>query len=108
MGGRDAVEPPVEPVIALEAIAAVARRFNARLVFLTYPSKESNYGDGGRQTRVAARSAGIPLIDMERVFAPLCPQEPCPELLFKDHHPTAKGYRLMAQTLVDRRLGEKP
>jgi lysophospholipase L1-like esterase len=94
-----------EQLIAnLTAIADEARRFNTHLLFLTYPSKEWNYGDGGRLTRIAAQSAGVPLVDMEKVFEPLCPKEPCPELFFKDHHPTAKGYQLMAETLVERRL----
>lgn len=93
-------------VANLEAIASEARRFNARLVFLTYPSKEWNYGDGGRLTRIAAEAAAVPLVDMAKVFEPLCPKEPCPELIFKDHHPTAMGYRIMAETLVQQRLGE--
>lgn len=93
-------------VANLEAIAEEARRFNAHIVFLTYPSRMWNYGNGGRLTRIAAEAASVPLIDMEMVFAPLCPEEACPELFFKDQHPTAKGYRLMAETLVKRRLGE--
>jgi lysophospholipase L1-like esterase len=92
----------------LEAIAEEAQRFDARLVLLTYASKEANYGDGGRLTRIAAQEAKIPLVDIEQVFTPLCPKEPCPELFFKDHHLTANGYRIMAEALVKQRLGENP
>lgn len=96
-------------VANLTAIAEEARRFNTHLILLTHPSGEANYGDGGRLTRIAAELAAVPLVDMQAVFAPLCPKEPCPELFFADHHPTARGYRLMAETLLEQNLeGEPP
>lgn len=95
-------------VANLLAMADDIRAFGAYPIFLTYPSGAFNYGDGGRLTRIAAEVGSVPLIDMEEVFLPLCPKEPCPTLLLKDHHPTAEGYRLMAQTLVDRNLEAAP
>lgn len=95
-------------VANLLAIAEDIRTFGAYPLFLTYPSGAFNYGDAGRLTRIAAEVGSVPLIDMREVFLPLCPKEPCPALLFKDHHPTAQGYRLMAQTLVDRNLAGAP
>jgi lysophospholipase L1-like esterase len=95
-------------VANLTAIAEEARRFNTHLILLTHPSRESNYGDGGRLTRIAAEVAAVPLVDMQDIFAQLCPKEPCLELFFKDHHPTAQGYRLMAEALVKQNLEGQP
>jgi hypothetical protein len=84
----------------LRAIADIARRFDAEAVFMTYPSRMWNYGDASRLMRPAAAAAGARLVDLAAVFEPVCPTEPCPEWLYPDHHPTASGYRLIAETLV--------
>ena len=54
--------------------------------------------------RIAVEGTTTPLIDMAAVFESYCPAEPCPRFLYRDHHPTAEGYRLMAEQLVERRV----
>src|SRR5262249_17744529 len=88
----------------LRAVADTARAFGAEPVFMTYPSRMWNYGDAGRLIRIAAGDSKTRLIDLAAVFDPVCPSEPCPEWLYQDHHPTARGYQLIAETLV-RQLG---
>lgn len=77
-----------------------ARETGTRLVFMTYPSRMSNYGQSGTHVRTVAREDGTRLVDLAAVFDPLCPKEPCPKWILPDHHPTADGYRLIAETLV--------
>lgn len=84
----------------LRAVAEIARSFAAEPVFMTYPSRMWNYGDASRFLRSAAAATNTRLIDLATVFAPQCPQEPCPDWLYEDHHPTARGYHLIAETLV--------
>jgi lysophospholipase L1-like esterase len=110
MGWREASRQPdhdARLVANLGALADTARAFGAEPVFMTYPSRMWNYGDAGRLTRAAAAASGVRLIDLASVFEPLCPKEPCPQWLYPDHHPTAGGYRKIAETLV-RELHEKP
>jgi len=90
----------------LRAVAEVARANGAEPVFMTYPSRMWNYGDAGRLIRIAAGDTHTHLVDLAAVFDPVCPNEPCPEWLYKDHHPTAQGYELIAETLV-RELGNR-
>jgi lysophospholipase L1-like esterase len=90
---------------SLQQLVAETDRFPSRLFFMTYPSREDFYGIANRIVRQVARDTDTPLIDLARVFTPLCPTEPCPALLYADHHPTADGYRVIAETLVTR-LGE--
>jgi lysophospholipase L1-like esterase len=84
----------------LRALVEDARAFGAEAVFMTYPSRMANYGDASRFLRSVADGTGARLIDLGAVFEPECPKEPCPDWLFTDHHPTARGYYLMAETLV--------
>jgi len=84
----------------VRALADIARAYGAEPVFMTYPSVQWNYGEAGRLVRPAAAAAGAHLVDLAAVFEPVCPTEPCPALLYPDHHPTADGYRLIAETLV--------
>lgn len=110
MGWEEASRQPdhdARLVDNLRALADSARAFGAEPIFMTYPSRMWNYGDAGRLTRDAAAAAGVRLVDLAAVFEPLCPKEPCPRWLYRDHHPTADGYRKIAETLV-RELREKP
>lgn len=84
----------------LGALAELVRDSGATPVFMTYPSRMWNYGDAGRFIREVANSSDTRLVDLAAVFEPVCPQEPCEEWLYKDHHPTAQGYRLIVETLV--------
>jgi lysophospholipase L1-like esterase len=110
MGWEEAARQPDHDARLLEnlgALADIARSFGAEPVFMTYPSRMWNYGDASRFLRSAAAAAGVRLIDLADVFAPLCPQEPCPQWLYPDHHPTAGGYQKIAETLV-RELRTEP
>ena len=84
----------------LRAVAAEGQAAGAAVVFLTYPSLMWNYGDATRVIRAFAAETGVPLIDLAASFAARCPREPCADWLFADHHPTAAGYRLMAETVA--------
>lgn len=87
----------------LRALAAEAGAFGSRLVFMTYPSGfKQVYLQASRFIRRAAEASGTPLVELPPVFARVCPQEDCPEYLFPDHHPNGAGYRLIAETLLER------
>ena len=45
------------------------------------------------------------MIDLTSVFRPLCPEQDCPKYLFPDQHPNANGYRIVAETIVERLAG---
>ena len=90
----------------LARLAELVRTYGAEPVFVTYASEAWNYGDANRAMRNAAAARGLRLIDVAAPFAATCPTEPCPEWLYKDHHPTARGYGVIASQLVQR-LGEE-
>lgn len=71
----------------------------ARALFMTYPGRYELYGRANRAIRLAA-DAGLPLLDLKEIFRDPCPLEKCPELLFEDQHPNAKGYRLVARQIA--------
>ena len=78
----------------------MVRRYSAAPVFVTYASEAWNYGDANRAMRRAAAAAGLHLIDVAVPFVANCPSEPCPNWLFKDHHPTARGYEVIAAEVM--------
>ena len=84
----------------LRGLADLVRAFGAEPVFMTYPSRMSNYGGASRAIRAAAADSATRLVDLAAVFESVCPTEPCPNWLYPDHHPTAAGYAVIAQTLV--------
>ena len=84
----------------LRDIARAARDSGTRLVFMTYPSRMWNYGEASEHIRAVASAENVRLVDLAAAFDPLCPKEPCPEVILADHHPSARGYRLIAETLV--------
>jgi lysophospholipase L1-like esterase len=84
----------------LQALIRKAASAGAELILMTYPSRMWNYGDASTYTRKVAEATNTRLVDLAPVFAEVCPQEPCPQFLLKDHHPNAKGYRLIAETLM--------
>jgi lysophospholipase L1-like esterase len=86
----------------LHALVDHGREHGVRLVLLTYPSRFGLYTLPNFVIREFVRTTGAPLVDLAEVFEPLCPAEACPELLFPDHHPTARGHRLIAETLLQR------
>jgi lysophospholipase L1-like esterase len=86
----------------LRTLASQARAAGTALQLLSYPARRDFYAPANRVIRGVARAVGIPFLDLEEVFAPRCPESDCGELLFEDGHPTAAGYRLVAETLVAR------
>lgn len=84
----------------LRTLAETIRAHGAEPIFLTYGSGMWNYGDASRAMRRAAAANDVPLIDAAAPIATVCPAEPCPQWLYEDHHPTAAGYRLMAEAVV--------
>jgi lysophospholipase L1-like esterase len=86
----------------LDAILATARGAGATPVLLTYPSSRTWYAIASERMRAAGRASGTRIVDLERVFAPVCPEGDC-DLLIEDGHPTPKGYGLVADTIVKER-----
>lgn len=104
-GRQRGAETYVELEANLRTLADIVRSHGAEPVFVTYASEAWNYGDANRAMRKAAAAAGLRLIDVAVPFAATCPTEPCPDWLFKDHHPTGRGYGIIAGELV-RGLGD--
>jgi len=88
----------------LTSLAKQAAAFDAQLVLLTYPTRRPNYAVANRVIRLVARLTGTPLVDLAEHFSPYCPEEDCPDYLFADHHPRARGYRVVAETLFEQLL----
>ena len=84
----------------LAKIAAMARDAGSALYLMTYPSKRNFYGQVNPVIADFARESATPLIDLNAVFAPICPENRCPEKLLADGHPNQSGYRLVAETIL--------
>lgn len=84
----------------LVRIAEIVRAHGATPVFVTYGSGMWNYGDASRAIRRVATDEGVALVDPAPEIASVCPEEPCPRWLYRDHHPTAAGYELIAKDVV--------
>jgi lysophospholipase L1-like esterase len=90
----------------LSTLADEARGYGARFVVMTYPSRfKSVYQTANRVIRRAATESQIELIDLAAAFHDVCLEEHCPEFLFPDHHPRARGYQVVAETLVEQLRG---
>jgi lysophospholipase L1-like esterase len=90
----------VELETNLRTLADIVRSHGAEPVFLTYGSGMWNYGDASTAMRKAAAADGVRLIDAAPPIAAVCPVEPCSDWLYADHHPTAAGYRLIAEEVL--------
>jgi lysophospholipase L1-like esterase len=89
----------------LAAIAQEVEAASARLIFLTYPSRERRYGMASAMIARAAMATATPLVDVADVAKEACPQEPCPKWFLADSHPRAPIYRLMAEEIVSHLSG---
>jgi lysophospholipase L1-like esterase len=85
---------------SLESLARQGRDAGTPLVLMTYPSHEHLYGSANNVIRAAAGAGRVPVVDLEAAFRARCPEPPCPELFFSDGHPTAAGYRVVAEELA--------
>ncbi len=88
----------------LAQICAAAREAGAKVIVQTYPFGTDSQRDEAR--KAAAREAGAVLADQRAVFLPLTAGPKFKEYLSGDEpdlmasHPNAKGYRLMAETVL--------
>jgi len=86
----------------LITIVEHARAFGVPIHLMTYPARWNIYESANGIIRRAAKRSGAPLIDLARVFEPLCAEEECPKYLLRDDHPNERGYRVVAETILDR------
>jgi lysophospholipase L1-like esterase len=108
----------------LRAIVRQTRDSGAELILMTYASGWGPYGVANTVIEGVARETGTPFIDLAAAFAGRCPpcsrrgmpsylclkpkscadvcasRDSCTDFLFEDHHPTARGYRLVAEAIV--------
>jgi lysophospholipase L1-like esterase len=84
----------------LRALVEEVSASGATPVLMTYPSSSSFYAAANRALRRVAHESGTPLVDLAESFMTVCPEEPCREWLFADHHPTAQGYALVSEILA--------
>ena len=99
-GGERKERRPPTLLANLEAVAHATTEAGARLLLMTYPTDVKVYGFANRSIRRVAIRSDTPLIDLRAAFRPLCPRTACRDLLFRDGHPNARGYALVAETIV--------
>lgn len=92
----------------LWAIAETARAFATPIAFVTYPSEQASYGVANEEIRSVAGVGSAILVDTVPLFRQYCPSEPCPEFLYGDHHPTARGHEIVADSVMHRLLHAGP
>ena len=85
----------------LNALIARARAFDVPLYLMTYPGRFRFYAKTNPVIRKVGKETETPVIDLTTVFEPLCPRLKCPGLLFPDQHPTARGYRIVAEAIIE-------
>ncbi len=92
----------------LETLVEQAKAGRTRLTLMTYPSRfQRFYKTANLEILHVAAGTGTPLINLTKVFRPICPEIPCPShLLFDDHHPNSRGYQVVASTIKDHLLGQ--
>ena len=83
-------------------LVELARGSGASFYLMTYPARRDFYTDANQIIRDIAEQTGAPLIDLTSVFLSICPQDECPEFMFPDGHPIAPGYRVVAETVLER------
>ena len=86
----------------LRRLVELARDGDRTLYLMTYPTKQNPFLTASMVIKAVAEETGTPLIDLTAVFARICPERDCPETVFEDGHPKAPGYRIVAETIVER------
>jgi lysophospholipase L1-like esterase len=88
----------------LEEMARRARNGKTQLLLMTYPAQMNQelYAIANRLIRNVARQTGTPLVNLEETFASRCPDLGCREYLFRDGHPKAAGYRIVAAEVSEK------
>lgn len=86
----------------LQRLVELARDGDRTLYLMTYPTKQNPFLTASMVIKAVAEETGTPLIDLTAVFARICPKRDCPETVFEDGHPKAPGYRIVAETILER------
>lgn len=86
----------------LRRLVGLARDAGTPLYLMNYPARHKFYRFANIVITAVANETGTPLIDLRSVFVPICPQQDCPETLFPDAHPKPRGYRIVAETILQR------
>jgi lysophospholipase L1-like esterase len=89
----------------LTILSEQGEAFGVPLYFMTYPGRWSLYRSTNPIIIKVGEETGTPVIDLTSIFRTLCPQRNCPRYLFSDQHPNANGYRIVAETVVERLAG---
>lgn len=84
----------------LRRLIELSRLSSGELVLMTYPAQFRYYGLANPVIRSIAKENDVPLIDLEQVFKPLCPEFRCEAWLYEDQHPNEQGYRIVAETIT--------
>jgi lysophospholipase L1-like esterase len=92
----------------LRRLVELARAAETPLYLMTYPSSGDFHAPANQAIRDAAFETETPLIDLTVVFQPICPTGNCPDVLFPDGHPKASGYKIVAETIIERLEGSTP
>jgi len=109
-GARFDLEPVPARVEVADSAGTIGRNFGfvrdaveergARFVLMTYLSDQHFYGPVNRELRQIAQDRELSLIDLEPAGRDAC-RDPgaCGDLFFPDGHPTAEGYREVAEAV---------
>lgn len=88
----------------LAAIDRQVKRSGATLYVMSYAASTGFYGRTNREiTGYASGNAGVNLIDVAADVRKTCPKSSqCPDLFFKDLHPRAPAYSIVASSVAAR------
>jgi lysophospholipase L1-like esterase len=88
----------------LEEMVQRARNAGTKLLLVTYPPQRDPglYAMASSLIQGVARRTGTPLVNLQSAFASRCSDAYCRELLFRDGHPKAAGYRLVAEEVSEK------
>jgi lysophospholipase L1-like esterase len=92
----------------LHRLVEQARAAETNVYLMTYPSHKDFHLTANQAINSAALETKTPLIDLAAVFAPICPTNDCPEMLFPDGHLKAPGYTIVAEEIIKRLDGSTP
>jgi len=86
----------------LEELVRRSRDGGTKLVFLSYPAQETSgfYATASRKIRRVARRTQTPFVHLRSVFTSRCSDPDCRELFFRDQHPNAAGYKIVAEEVA--------
>jgi hypothetical protein len=83
-------------------LVQLARDAKRPLYLMTYPSQLNPYLTASVVIAAVAEETGTPLIKLASAIAQECPEQACPDILFPDGHPKPSGYRIVAETILQR------